>query len=111
MSQEPVHRPFASVLERMKEAFEVDETSPSGLRWKKPNCTRLKPGDPAGFLRPDGYYRVKFDSTAFMSHRIIWAIANDTDPGLLFIDHIDQNKQNNKAKNLRLVSGKTYFIR
>ena len=102
MTKEPIHRPL--MLERMKEAFEIDPTVPSGLRWKHPNCSRIMPGSPAGCLRPDGYHRVKFDSIAWLSHRIVWAITNSKDPGKKFIDHIDHNRQNNAPENLRLVT-------
>ena len=92
------------MLEQMKEAFSIDPTVPSGLRWSKPNCSRITPGSPAGCFRSDGYYRVKFNSIALLSHRIVWAIANNQDPGQKFIDHIDHNRQNNDPKNLRLVT-------
>lgn len=102
MSKEPVHRQLT--LEKIKEAFEIDPSIPSGLRWKNPACSRIAPGSPAGMLRPDGYYRVKLDSIALMAHRIIWAIANNADPGKKFIDHIDRNRANNSPDNLRLVT-------
>ena len=51
-----------------------------------------------------GYLRVSFDGKTYPVHRIIWVLVNQEDPGCYVIDHIDQNKLNNKVDNLRKVS-------
>ena len=35
-------------------------------------------------------------------HRIVWALANNQDPGVMQIDHIDMDRRNNCPSNLRI---------
>lgn len=59
----------------------------------------------AGCLdKRSGYFRIKINSIQLQAHRIVWALANEADPGDMFIDHIDRNKQNNDPINLRLAT-------
>lgn len=81
-------------LELLNEYLEVDETSPSGLRWKKVKITnQKKPGDVAGYLRkPSGYWFVgiKTDKTRqYPAHRIVFYLKTKEDPGFNIIDHIE----------------------
>jgi hypothetical protein len=81
-------------LEFLEEHLEVDETSPSGLRWKKvKTINQKKPGDVAGYLRkPCGYWFVgiKTDKTRqYPAHRIVFYLKTRQDPGLNLIDHAE----------------------
>jgi|DEB19_MinimDraft_3_1074340.scaffolds.fasta_scaffold00913_11 hypothetical protein len=87
-------------FEELDSVFKIDETSPSGLRWKKGKSTGLK----AGGIRNGQYWFVKYKGECWSCQRIIWMLAFQQDPGIMEIDHIDQNKQNNKLENLRLAS-------
>ena len=88
-------------VERAKELFYLDETSPSWLSWKKIEKTNhMKVGERAG--NGSGmYWQVKMDGTMYKVHRIVTAIFNNEDPGPCEIDHIDGNKKNNNPANLR----------
>lgn len=81
-------------LELLEEYLEVDETSPSGLKWKKvKTANQKKPGDVAGYQRnPGGYWFVgiKTDKTRqYPAHRIVFYLKTKQDPGLSLIDHVE----------------------
>jgi hypothetical protein len=75
----------------------IDLKSPSGLACKVS-------GKPVGHLTNRGYFRVKMKSQAFQSHRVVWALYSQKDPGSMTVDHIDRNKLNNSPDNLRLAA-------
>ncbi|MNQ34023.1 hypothetical protein D3C85_474710 [compost metagenome] len=89
----------------LAEFFYYDETSPSGLRWKRlyNKGSNAKIGDVVG-SNDKGYWRVHALGTHFKAHKIVWALNNkfENQEGL-HIDHIDGNPSNNKIENLRLV--------
>ena len=53
---------------------------------------------PVGFVS-NGYVRVRYYRRQFMAHRVIWKMTYGTEPDV--IDHINENKQDNRIKNLR----------
>ena len=95
----PQFRPLPSV-QRLKEIFELDEHSPSGLR-NKVTRGRLKAGLPAG-TRGSRYWVAAIDGSYYTVQRIVYAIYNEVDPGNLLVDHINRNKYDNTPTNLRL---------
>lgn len=59
----------------------------------------------AGTIDPNGYLRVQLQSRFFFVHNVIWELVTGLAPPLgFFVDHIDQNRLNNKWENLRLAS-------
>ena len=91
--------------EYLGEFFIYDETSPSGLRWKRVNTrgSTAKVGDIVGSL-DNGYWRVHALGRHLKGHKIVWALNNNFEnQDGLHIDHIDGNPSNNKIENLRLV--------
>jgi hypothetical protein len=88
-------------LEWLGELFEIDESSPSFLRWR----IGRKASQVAGYLEADGYWRVKVTFKGQYQripvHRIIFAMHNKIDPDNQDVDHIDNSKSNHPA-NLRL---------
>lgn len=54
----------------------------------------------AGSVEPRGYRKIGFQRAYFFEHRIAWIFINRTEPPKL-IDHIDGDKGNNRASNLR----------
>ena len=107
----------------LKECFEFDPTSPSYLKWKNDRplhhfsseksykMWKIKESNKQiNNLNTDGYYIVYTHTinnriTRFKAHRIIYAIANNTNDFQGFnIDHIDCNKLNNNPENLRLAT-------
>ena len=89
-------------LEVLFEYFYLDETSPSGLRWR---CRKgaAKPGSIAG-SKKSAYWLLKLSGTFYYCHRIVFFMSHRKDPLNLQIDHKDRNKGNNKIDNLRLVT-------
>jgi len=87
-------------FQELNSVFEIDAETQSGLKWKKGK----KAGLMAGGIRDNQYWFVKYKGEFWCCHRIIWMLAFQQDPGIMQIDHIDQNKQNNKVENLRLAT-------
>jgi hypothetical protein len=73
--------------------------------WILPRHSRLQVGALAG-THSRGYLSIKFKRKAYKAHRLFWFLQTKHDPGELTIDHIDQNKLNNKFINLRLANNK-----
>jgi len=94
-------------IEYLEEMFSVDLTSPSGLRWLRAPSAWIKTGTAAGSKRTnDHYWRIRWRyqgcNVEYLAHRILYALQTKTDPGEMYIDHIDNDKDNTKP--LRLVT-------
>jgi hypothetical protein len=72
------------------------------LRWKINVGKKIKANSVAGCLHSRGYIHVRMNQESFKAHRLAWALYYNQDPGGMQIDHIDENKSNNKIINLRL---------
>jgi hypothetical protein len=73
--------------------------------WVKPRSLRLKPGDKAGYINPEGYVEIRFNYKKIKAHRLAWFIYYGKWPKH-FIDHINGNPSDNRIKNLREVSSR-----
>lgn len=82
-------------LEVLRFLFILDKSSPSGLRWKNPSSSAVKPGDVAGSKNNQGYWSVKIKRRNYKCHRIIYYLNTEVDPIGLDIDHKFGNKQDN----------------
>lgn len=67
--------------------------------WRKPLSRKHKPGDSAGWVS-HGYRRVTFKGARLAEHRVAWLLFYGCWP-LHEIDHINQNKLDNRISNLR----------
>jgi hypothetical protein len=88
-------------FEFVNNLFIIDNSSPSGLRWKNPICARLKAGDVAGTLRKKNKYwqvQITHNKTTkiYFVHRVIFYLKTQKDPGLNYVDH-RKNKEDNMA--------------
>lgn len=68
------------------------------LLWKV-SRGRVKAGDEAGAVVPNGRLYVQFDEKKHLVHRVIWFLHHGECPE--FLDHIDGNPLNNCIENLR----------
>ena len=89
--------------EIIEEYFEYKD---GGLYWKinKPN-SKCKKNTKAGYINKSGcgYWVIKFNNKKYLEHRLIYILFKDKINENLVIDHIDQNKLNNRIENLRAV--------
>jgi hypothetical protein len=69
------------------------------LYWRK-NFRRVREGDRAGYDTGSGYRAIKVAQKQIMEHRVAWAIFYGEWP-MREIDHINQNKSDNRIANLR----------
>lgn len=65
------------------------------LTWR----TGIFAGKLAGGIGQDGYARVRLNRKLYLSHRLIWKLIHNGEPSE--IDHIDNDRGNNKIENLR----------
>jgi len=68
----------------------------------------IKAGKKAGFKQSKGYIQISIDNKQYFAHRLAWLYIHGAWP-INLIDHIDQNKENNKIENLRDVTKEINF--
>lgn len=73
------------------------------LRWRVNRCNVVRSGDEAGYIKGDGYRRIRIDGRDYLAHRIAFLIMEGRWPRDE-IDHINRVKDNNRWINLREVS-------
>jgi len=81
--------------QRISELFEYQDGK---LLWRV-NRGRIRAGDEAGAVIPNGRLYVQFDGKKHLVHRVIWFLHHGDCPE--FLDHIDGNPLNNRIENLR----------
>jgi len=82
--------------------YTIDPNSPSGLTRIKASRGRWGRLGPVISVGTDGYFRMKFGSQFYRTHRVVYYMHTGIDPAELVVDHIDGNPQNNRVDNLRL---------
>jgi len=100
--------------EEFSKYFYIDETSPSGLRWKvdiysgtKNNVLSVRKDSVAGnkYFRTNGKpkcWRIVLKGRTYYCHRVIMAISNQDFNEKWIVNHIDTNPFNNSLSNLEL---------
>lgn len=83
------------IAEMLRTIFEYVD---GDLIWKVKKG-RARVGDKVNGLSLNGYKRVGIDGKVYLVHRIIYAMFNNDFPER--IDHIDNNRSNNRIDNLR----------
>ena len=78
------------------------------VRWKKdPYRSPNSIGAEAGSLMHSGYryiYSRKLGPSPIATHRVVWTMFNDTPPKGFHVDHINQDKLDNRIENLRILT-------
>lgn len=82
-----------------------DESSPTCLRWRIDISRKIKKDSEAGGIDiKSGYYQIMLKQKKYLAHRVLFEIIYGKFDKNLVVDHIDNNRLNNKISNLRLVS-------
>lgn len=90
--------------DRVLELLDYDFAS-GVFRWRQQRGP-VRSGAAAGVINRKGYRYIRIDGVLYRAHRIAWLIVHGVDPGLIEIDHMDGDRDNNAASNLRLVTTK-----
>ena len=88
--------------ERLREVLDYDQET-GVFTWKIRTHSRVKAGDVAGALRPDGYIQISIDGCLHRAHRLAWLYVTGESPPSE-IDHINCVKNDNRISNLRLAT-------
>lgn len=101
------------ITKEVLDYFVYDETSPSGLRWKKSvvgtnGRVYKNAGDVAGIKKDTSDCKskrwvVRFLGKSIYAHRLVYAIHHGLDHNLV-VDHVNGNSLDNRIVNLRVIS-------
>jgi len=90
--------PSSLTQERLKTLLSYD--AETGVFTNKTHRTRAKIGQPAGALTSEGYTAFQIDGKKIYAHRAVWLYVYGKWPENE-IDHINQNRNDNRLCNLR----------
>jgi hypothetical protein len=92
-------------LKALREVLAYDPDT-GALTWRVTTRGKVRAGSPAGTLDWKGYIRVQVGPRKMAAHRVAWYLHHGTDPGPAQVDHINRDRSDNRASNLRLVDAK-----
>jgi hypothetical protein len=88
--------------ERLKSLLTYDPDT-GEFCWRAATAIRTKVGSVAGTVSNRGYTRIQIDRRIYLAHRLAWLYTYGEWPKGV-VDHINQNKSDNRLNNLRDVS-------
>lgn len=88
--------------DRLKDVLDYDPLT-GIFRWKIQLSSRGVTGAVAGHPTPTKYVRIRIDSQSYTAHRLAWLYVYGVWPNGE-LDHINQNKHDNRIANLRDVT-------
>ena len=92
-------------FEAIREFLSYDENSPSGLIWKKRAGHNVRKDNVAGSKdKGRGYWSVRLNSVSYAAHRVVWVLNNGKIDKDFVVNHIDNDRGNNRIENLELVT-------
>ena len=83
---------------RLKALITYDPET-GGMTWNMKRG-RAHRRDHAGYVAPDGYWRITIDGKSWLLHRLAWLYMTGDEPPAI-IDHADLDRTNNRWANLR----------
>jgi hypothetical protein len=90
--------------QQLREIFDY-RAETGELVWKSRTSNRIRIGDVAGSKsKLNGYIEVRIKGKLYQGHRLVWVYVNGDIPDGLLIDHVDENRSNNRIENLRLAT-------
>lgn len=89
-------------IETLREHLDYNENT-GKLHWRTGKGGK-KAGDIVGSLTDDGYIRFTLQGKQWLAHRVAWVLHTGEDPGIMVVDHINGQRNDNRIVNLRLLS-------
>lgn len=74
------------------------------LYWKERHNNKIPESLIAGHQESRGYIHISLNGKKYLAHRLVWELHNGEIPKGLVVDHINQDKTDNRIENLRIVS-------
>lgn len=83
----------------LNEILYLDDSSPTGLRWRKTRGGKAQAGSIAGTKHNQGYWSISITTDKqrmYLCHRIIYYMRTGEDLNGKYIDHVNGERSNNK---------------
>ena len=90
----------------MSDYSDLEYVQDGSLRWTGQNANHTRKLDEAAghLCEHGGYWRIKVGKKSHMLHRVIYEMHHGAIPDGMDVDHIDNNRLNNKIENLQLLT-------
>jgi hypothetical protein len=72
--------------------------------WLVDRPRKTKAGDQAGHKNKQNYIEIRYNHKTYGAHRIAWYLQTGQDPSEMSIDHINNDRRDNRFENLRLAT-------
>ena len=96
----------------MKSVNDWFDYQDGNLYWKQKPSGPQNPGDKAGYRERDGYWTVSWQSCKhWRLHRLIWEWHNGPIPAGMEVDHINDDRGDNRIENLQLLTPRQNTIK